>query len=373
MAADTLCYLDYNATAPLRPTARAAMIAAWDVAGNASSPHSAGRAARRIVEAARAQVAAAVGAPPAAVIFTAGGTEADNLAVTGTGHMVVMSAIEHDAVRLAAGDRAVTIPVDADGRIALTALERILSAMSGSALVSVMLVNNETGTIQPVAEAAAIARRYGALIHTDAVQALGRVAIDLRRLDVDMISLSAHKLGGPKGVGALIVRDGVPLRPLLRGGGQERRRRAGTENVAGIAGFGAVCAEVEQSLADQVRLAGLRDRLEATIRSADPALVVFGATAPRVGNTSCLAMTGVAADTQLMAFDLAGIAVSSGAACSSGKVATSHVLRAMAAAPDLAGSAVRVSLGWGSGPDDVARFTAAWLGLRQRTRPDRVA
>jgi len=287
------------------------------------------------------------------------------MVLAGTGRTRrIASAIEHDSVLAAASTQ--RAPVTADGMIDLAALDRLLAADAAPALVSVMAVNNETGAIQPVAEAARVARRHGALVHCDAVQAAGRVPIDAAAWDVDFLSLSAHKIGGPQGVGALVVRAGVPLERLLKGGGQERRRRAGTENVAGIAGFGAAARAALDGLSGQTRLAGWRDRLERRVTEICPDAVVFAAGAPRVANTSCLTMPGVPAETQLMGFDLAGIAVSAGSACSSGKVATSHVLLAMGAGEDDAASAVRVSLGWASAAGDVDRFVAAWQALHAR-------
>lgn len=359
-------YLDHNAGSPLRPAARAAVMAALDLTGNPSSVHADGRAARRIVEDARADVAALVGASPAQVVFTGSGTEANNHALTGTGRAnLLVSAIEHDSV-LEAARSAVRVPVTPAGVVDLEALERLLAGDAAPALVSIMLVNNETGVVQPVAEAARIAHAHGALVHCDGVQAAGRLAIEMSDLDVDLLSLSAHKLGGPKGVGALVVRDGMGIDALLRGGGQERRRRAGTENVAGIAGFGAAAREALSGIGDADRLARLRDGLEAGIRAACADAGVYGAGTVRVGNTSCIGMPGVPAETQLMAFDLAGLSVSTGAACSSGKVRASHVLVAMGVPAEETACAVRVSLGWSTGDADVARLVEAWTALHRR-------
>lgn len=365
-------YLDWNATAPLRPEARDALVAALDLDGNPSSVHGFGRSARRVVERAREQVAALAGADPAAVIFTGGATEANATVVAGFGRSrVLASAVEHDSI-LAAGTvdgRAVeTVPVGLDGRIELGALDRALAGDRTPALVSLMAVNNETGVIQPVAEAVAIARRHGALVHCDAVQAPGRIAVSIGELGVDALTLSAHKLGGPKGVGAIVLaHPEVALCPLLRGGGQERRRRAGTENVAAIAGFGAAAQACVADLAGMADLARRRDALEAAVRAACPDAPVWGEDAPRVAPVSCLGMPGVPAETQLMAFDLAGIAVSAGSACSSGKVAASHVLTAMGAG-GAAGQAVRVSFGTATPAEALDRFAAAWADLWHRHR-----
>lgn len=361
-------YLDYNATAPLRPEAAAALEAALRETGNPSSVHVFGRRARRRVEDAREAVAALVGARPAGVVFTSGGSEANNLALSGLpSGRVLVSAVEHDSV-LQAAPEARRLPVDAEGRVDLDALAAALEEEDDGApaLISVMLANNETGVIQPVAEIAALARARGALVHCDAVQAAGRLDIDLEALGAAALSLSAHKLGGPQGAGALVLAEGVAVASLIRGGGQERRRRAGTENVPAIAGFGAAAAAVLDAPKPDPELAGLRDGLETRLRALAPDLVVFGAEAPRLANTSCFALPGLSAETQLMALDLAGIAVSSGAACSSGKVEPSHVLQAMGADRETAVAAIRVSLGRASTAADLERFIEAWDGLYRR-------
>ncbi len=360
-------YMDYNASVPIRPQAAAAVAAALSMGGNPSSVHGHGRAARRIVEDAREQVAGAIGAPASALIFTSGATEANALALRGAGRKrILVSAIEHESVHQAAPDAEV-IPVTKAGVADLDALAEMLARDGEPALVSLMLANNETGVIQPVAEAAAIAHSHGALIHSDAVQAVGRIAVDINKLGVDLLSLSAHKLGGPAGSGALYRREGVALVPQLKGGGQERSQRAGTENVAGIAGFGAACEVAVYDLENAGRFADLRNALEKRIRLAAPHAMLFGADAARLPNTVCVALPGISAETQVMALDLAGVSVSAGAACSSGKVKVSAVLSAMGAAPDLARSAIRVSLGWGSTEADIDRFMTAWTGLSARS------
>lgn len=359
-----IVYLDHNATVPLRPEAKAAMVAALDACGNPSSIHRFGRGARRLVEDARERIAALVSVPPPSVIFTSGGSEANALALLGCGRRrLLASAVEHASV-LAATPRCEQIPVDRDGIIDPDALARALAASTEPAMVSVMVANNETGVLQPLAEVIAAAKRAGALVHTDAVQAAGRLPLSFADLGVDYLSLSAHKLGGPPGVGALIVAEGAPLAPLLRGGGQERGRRAGTENVPGIAGFGAAAAGID--MREGLRLAGLRDALEAGVRRLCPEAVIFGGAVPRLPNTSCLTMPGVSSEHQVIAFDMLGIAVSSGAACSSGKVTASSVLSAMGVPADLARTAIRVSLGWTTCADDVDRFLDAWAAIRQR-------
>ena len=364
-------YLDYNATTPVRPEAAAAVVDALGLTGNASSVHRFGRLARRKLEDAREAVAALVGAPAERVVFTSGGTEANNLALTGTGRTRrLVSAGEHDSVLNAAAGvegGAERIPLRRDGVVDLDALEARLGEDSRPALVSVMLANNETGVIQPVARAAETAHGRGALVHCDAVQGAGKIPVDMAALGVDLLSLSAHKLGGPQGVGALIVAEGIALAPLMLGGGQERRHRAGTENLPGIAGFGAAAECALAGLERMAGLAELRDRLERRLRARAPEIKIYGAGAPRLPNTSCFGVPGLAAEIQVIALDLAGIAVSAGAACSSGKVAPSHVLGAMGASEAEAGSAIRVSLGWDSGAAGIERFLEAWSALYSRS------
>ncbi len=358
-------YLDYNATAPLRPEVAAAMNAAFGLCGNASSVHRYGRLARRAVENAREAIADAVDASAAEIVFTSGGTEANNLALRGSGRPVLISGIEHDSVR-AAQDDVEVIGVDRDGVVDLTQLETLLGAAAAPALVSVMLANNETGVVQPIDQVVTLARRFDALVHCDAVQALGKIPVSFAGLDVDMMSLSAHKLGGPQGVGALLIRDGLNLAPVQRGGGQERSRRAGTENIAGIAGFGAAAALTTQSVEAAPGLAALRDDIEARVKAAVPDAVIYSADASRLPNTSCIGLPGVTNEVQVMALDLAGVAISAGSACSSGKVTPSHVLQAMGAADDAAASAIRVSLGWQSSAADCDRFVETWTALANR-------
>lgn len=361
-------YLDWNATAPLRPAAAAAMTAALAQCGNPSSVHRWGRAARQRLETSRRAVAALVEAAPENVVFVSGGTEANHLALLGAGsERVLVSAVEHDSV-LRAVAAAEKIPVDRDGVVRLDALAQMLAADSRPALVSVMLANNETGVLQPVAEIAAAAHAEGALVHCDAVQAAGKLRLDIASLGADLVSLSAHKLGGPPGVGALIVADGIDLAPLLRGGGQERRHRAGTENMPGIAGFAAAAETAAAEIADYDRVRALRDALEAEIMARAPEAVVLGTAAPRLPNTVAIAMPGTPAETQVIALDLDGVMVSAGAACSSGKVGPSHVLAAMRAPPEIASSTIRVSLGWGSREADIGRFVEAWTALYRRRR-----
>lgn len=352
-------YLDHNATSPLRPAAFDAMADAMRVGGNPSSVHASGRRARAIVDKARREVASLCAAEPSEIVFTSGGTEANNLALSGAGRRrVLVSAIEHDSVRRAV-PHAEILPVDGDGVLDLAALERALAASDEPALISVMLANNETGVLQPVTEVIRVARSVGALVHCDAVQGAGKVPVHLRDLGVDYLSISAHKIGGPTGVGALVVRKGAPLSPALRGGGQESGRRAGTENVAGIAGFGAAAMLAAPGL----DLRALRDRLELSLVQIAGGARVFGAAVPRLCNTSCISMPGVPAETQVMALDLAGVCISAGAACSSGKVQRSPVLEAMGVSAAEAACASRISLGWNTGAADIECLIAAWQNL----------
>jgi cysteine desulfurase len=361
-------YLDWNATAPLRPEAAAAMAAAAAGYGNPSSVHRRGRAARRLVERSRVAVASLVGASPEAVVFVSGGTEANHLALAGAGReRVLVSAVEHDSV-LRAIPSAESIPVDADGVVHLDALKELLAGDPRPGLVSVMAANNETGVIQPVAEIAALAREHGALFHCDAVQSAGKLLLDMAVIGADLLTLSAHKLGGPPGVGALVVADGRDLAPLLRGGRQEGGRRAGTENVPGIAGFAAAAEAAAGELAIYEHVRSLRDALEVAVIAAAPEAVVVGAVVPRLPNTSAIAMPGVPAETQVIALDLDGVMVSAGAACSSGKVGPSHVLAAMAVAPQIAASTIRVSLGWSTTEADIDHFVESWTALYRRRR-----
>ena len=356
-------YLDYNATAPLRPAVRARVAEALDRFGNPSSIHRAGRSARALIEDARERVAAVVNTAPAQVVFTSGGTEANGLALRGLAHRTVIACgIVHVSVLAHVSD-ANRIAATPDGRIDLAALEAKLSVTPG-ALVAIMLANNETGAIQPVAEVVALARRFGAKVHCDAVQALGKMPIDLTALGVDSLSLSAHKIGGLKGAGALVLAPGVEPAADMIGGGQERRRRAGTENTVGIAAFGAAAEDVPALVQAMPQVTALRDRLEAALDG----VATFGATGPRLGNTACFALAGHSSESQLIALDLAGIAVSAGSACSSGKVAASHVLLAMGVSPDLANCALRVSLGWETTAAEIDAFLAAWRALADTVR-----
>lgn len=366
-------YMDHNATTPLRPEARAAAISAFDVLGNPSSVHAEGRAARAVLESARGDIAALVGARPADVVFTSGGTEAaamalhSAIAALGVKRLLV-SAVEHDAVLSAAEASGVSlslVPVDEAGRADLAAMKTMLAAEAGPALVALMYANNETGVIQPVAEAARLAHETGGFLLCDAVQAAGKIPVDFTGLGVDMMVLGGHKIGAPMGVGALVLRAGLPFAARSVGGGQEMRRRAGSENLSGIAGFGAAARAVSGGLAG---FAELRDELEARIAEIAPDAVFFGASTERLPNTSYLSAPGLQAETLLMALDLDGIAVSAGAACSSGKIGRPRVLDAMGVPDELSRGAVRVSLGWTSETEDVDRFVKSWSRAYERAR-----
>ena len=362
-------YLDYNAGAPARPEVVGAVAEALAEGGNPSSVHAAGRRARARLETARRAVARLVGADPAGLVFTSGGTEANALALAGAGRSrLLVSAVEHVSVRDVAG--AELVPVTGEGLIDLAALERMLAADARPALVSVMLANNETGAIQPVAAAAAIAHAAGALIHCDAAQGVGRLSVSLPALSVDFLTISAHKMGGPAGIGALaLAKPDFPLAPLLLGGGQEGRRRAGTENLSGIVGFGVAAELVGSELEQGDTIWGierLRDCLEDQALARVPGAVAIGRGIGRLPNTACLALPGVPSATQVMALDLAGVMVGAGAACSSGKMTGSAVLAAMGLPPRLAGSAIRVSLGRGSDRAGIERFVDAWAELAGR-------
>lgn len=349
-------FLDANAGEALRSQARDAMVAALALVGNPASVHAEGRAARRVLEDARDAVAAFVGATPDGVVFTSGATEANALALAGlgraAGRRLVVSAAEHDS--LDAPD-ALRLPVSRDGLIDLAALERALA--DGPALVATHLAQNETGVLQPIAAIAAIARRHGALLHVDAAQAPGRIGCDLAALGAHSLTLSAHKAGGPKGAGALVLARGIDLPPALHGGGQERRRRPGTEALPAIAGF---AAALSACTIDEERRE-IRDAIVSGARGG----VVIAEAAPRLPNTLCLALPGAAAETQVAALDLAGIAVSAGSACSSGKVGASRALAAMGLGP-LASQAIRISVAWNTPPDAGGKFLAAWQAMADR-------
>ncbi|WP_026986440.1 cysteine desulfurase family protein [Fodinicurvata fenggangensis] len=364
-------YLDYNATAPMRPEALEAFCSAAEQTGNASSVHAFGRAARKLVEESRRCIARCIEADPAQVIFVSCGTEAN---ATALGSIIngqkadnlIVSSVEHPSVLQAIPETTRTVPVDSSGHLSPATLRETLEDVPEGARVSIMLANNETGILQPISEIADVVHAKGGLLHCDAVQALGKLPLSFSQLGADMISLSAHKLGGPQGVGALVLRKGLHLEAYLRGGGQEGRRRAGTENVAGIAAFAAAVEAAVAELSQFQSLENAHRKMEERLRNAAPEAVVFGTESERLPNTSCVAMPGVSAELQLMALDLEGLAVSSGSACSSGKVEPSHVLTAMGADKTLAANALRISSGWASSPSDLERFSQAWIDIYRR-------
>ncbi len=351
-------YLDHNATSPLRPSVKAAMLSAMDVHGNPSSIHGEGRKARKVMDDARDALAFKLGCLPQMMTFTSSGTEANNMALRGVGaEVILVSAIEHPSVLAAAkasGKIVELIPVDEFGRVKLDALQSLLGRPN--TLVSVMIANNETGVVQPIADVIDVAHKAGAVVHVDAVQAFGKRIVNFGLLGCDMMTVAAHKIGGPVGIGALVVRDGLVIEPLLAGGGQELRRRAGTENIPAIAGFAALADELE------LDTYALTDQLEAALTDA----VIFSDGVERLCNTTCFAIAGMSAETLLMNLDLEGFAVSSGSACSSGKVGKSHVLDAMGVSPELSRGAIRISSGWNTSEQDISCIIAALNKLKAR-------
>lgn len=372
--AKTRVYLDWNATAPMRPEAKAAMMQAMDLQGNPSSVHAEGRAARKIIEDARANIAKALGARSADVVFTSGGTEANALALMpglrrdrDVATRLIVSAIEHSSVR--SGGRfpvedIQTAPVMPSGVVDLERLQALL-ANGTPALVSVMLANNETGAIQPIAEIAELVHAAHGILHVDAVQGFGKTDININTLDADLLSISAHKIGGAKGTGALVLTEGLAgFGPLIAAGGQEKGRRGGTENLPGIAAFGAaVAAHLETGAAAMARMQKLRTRLETGLRAVTPEMTIFSGDVPRLPNTVLFSAPGMKAETAVIAFDLEGMAVSSGSACSSGKVHASPVLTAMGVRPEMAQGALRLSLGWDTTEAEIQYLLEAWRSL----------
>jgi cysteine desulfurase len=358
-------YLDHNATSPLRPDVKAAMLTAMDVHGNASSIHAEGRKARKVMDDAREQLAFAIGCLPQMITFTSGGTEANNMALRCVGaEVVLVSAVEHPSVLSAAkatGKTVEVIPVDGFGRVKLDALQAMLGRPN--TLVSVMMANNETGVVQQLDQIASLVHQAGAVLHVDAVQGFGKRPVNFGFLRCDLMTVAAHKVGGPTGIGALVVRDGLVIEPLLAGGGQELRRRAGTENIVAIAGF---AAAAQAPLLDTTSLV---DVLEAGVDDA----IIFSNGVERLNNTTCFAAPGLKAETLLMNLDLANIAVSSGSACSSGKVGRSHVLDAMGIDPAISSGAIRVSMGWNTTQDDVTQFLSTLNAIRARHKSRRAA
>ncbi|AIK97034.1 cysteine desulfurase family protein [Candidatus Odyssella acanthamoebae] len=358
-------YLDHNATTTLLPAAHTAVIEAMSQLGNASSIHSNGRCVRALFEEARIQVADYFAVKSSQIVFTSGATEANNTIMKGFAGRIITSAIEHDSI-LEANKTALRCQVDTEGRVDLNYLEDLLKESDQPTLVSIMTANNETGVIQPLTDIVSIARQYGAKIHSDAVQGIGKLAINWADLELDFISLSGHKIGALQGIGALVVNERIPVLPLLRGGGQERYYRSGTENTVGIVSLGAAIKACSSQ--DWSTIEGMRDQLEAQLLQICPALTIFGQKAPRLPNTSCFATPGVASNTQVMHFDLMGISVSAGSACSSGKVKISPVLQAMGVREPALAQSLRVSLGQSTKHQDSQKFIDTWRQLYERTQ-----
>jgi len=367
MGSSSEVYLDYNATVPIRPEVSEAVTEGLNQIGNPSSVHTFGRRTRTLVESARKSVADLVQVEPAQVIFTSGGTEANNLALSGSRRTmgctaVAVSAVEHPSV-LESEPTPNVIPVDENGIIKLSELEVILESVQAPALISVMLANNETGVLQPINDAVRIARHHNAYVHCDAVQALGKVSLSFDELGADFVSVSSHKIGGLQGAGALICAKGIEIDPILVGGGQERNKRSGTENVIGIIAFGCAAAIVRSNDDEIRKISCLTSQLESEIREKVPTACVYGSTVGRLPNTSCIGFDLVKSEDQLMYLDLAGIAVGAGSACSSGKIAPSHVLLAMGCTETAARSAIRISIGYQTTQEDIHRFIEVWTEL----------
>lgn len=359
-------YLDHNAAAPLLPEAAAAIAEAMALCGNPSSIHGHGRAVRRVIEETRAKLAACTGARAEDIAFTASGSEACQLMLNVTGRPRILAAATEHAAVLEAAPGADLLPVGSNGLLDMAALDQALGENASNAIIAVMLANNETGAIQPIAEIANHVHAKGGLLAVDAAQAFGKISVNLNDLDADMIAFSSAKIGGPLGAGAAVFRKGIVPKALLTGGGQERGLRGGSENVLGIAGFGGALSMATASLDAQPRIARLRDDMEAAVIAAAPGAVLNGRDAHRLATTASIAMPGVDAAIQVMAMDLAGIAVSAGAACSSGKVGASHVLEAMGLTEDIAGGTIRVSLGQSTTSADIEAFVTAWTALYKR-------
>ena len=370
-----MIYLDYNATAPIRPSVKAAMQALDGKPLNPASIHRAGRAAKKILEDARASIAQALSAFPNEVMFMSSGTEANNMVLRAfaADRPLLVSAVEHASItKTGALLGAATIPVDEQGIVKLDVLEKQLAQLGRPAFVSVMLANNETGVIQPIANIARIAHAHGALVHCDAIQALGKIPLDWGMLGVDMLTIGAHKAGGPVGIAALLIRNDLPIKPLLTGGGQELGRRAGTENIPAIVGFAELVKEVA-NCEEAKQWQDWRTWLEAELNDAAPNAQIFGSNAVRLPNTLQISMPGVTSEVQIMNFDLKNIAVSAGSACSSGRVTTSHVLLAMSVEPAVAETAIRISWGWNTTRSDLENFATAWRDLYQRLNSNKAA
>ena len=353
-------YLDYNATGIVRPKVIDGIVEALGIQANASSVHKFGFAAKKLIEKSRNDLADFIKAEPKDIFFTSGGTESNVSVINSYKRKLIISSIEHESVFETAkniGINTEIIPVDKNGIINLDFLDKILQDNKEPSLVSIMLANNETGIIQPISEAAKIIKYHGSLLHCDAVQALGKIKVDVQKLGAQILSFSAHKIGGPQGVGAIWVKNGVKLNSLLTGGAQENFKRAGTENISGIHGF--ACAINDISFDEMHKLKSLRSKLEDKLTNIAP-INIYSYDKDRLPNTTCFSISGISREAQLIALDLDGIAVSSGSACSSGKIAHSHVLKAMGASEKDLDSAIRVSSGWNTNNSDIEKFIDSW-------------
>lgn len=385
VATEECIYLDCNATTPLRPEAQQAMQVVLDECGNPSSVHSVGRRARAHLSGARSTLAELFGVDASRVIFTSGCTEANMHVLTPFYRIeadyerlahVLVGATEHPSVlkggRFSDSEREV-LPVDSNGHVEVEPLRQSMERISSEgskALVSIMAVNNETGIVQPMEEIAEIVNDFGGVLHVDATQIIGRRHVRLDSLGCDVMTLSAHKLGGPQGVGAVILAgEQLQPAPLVTGGGQEYYQRSGTENVAAVAGFGAVAEIIPDMVAEMKQIGVLRDKLEEELRTLTPDIVIFGESVDRIENTSCYAVPNISAETAVIACDLEGIAISSGSACSSGRVDASHVLEAMGVPKELAQGALRISLGWKNTKEEINRFLQKWRSIVDRVKP----
>lgn len=362
-------YLDYNATCPMRPEVIEATTSAMAISGNPSSVHHEGRQARKLIEAARTKVSELIGCSAKQVIFTSGATETNNMLLKGYAphRRLLVGSIEHSSV-VKSGVDVEYLPVLSNGLIDLEALKNILDNSTEPTFVSIMTVNNETGIIQPIKDIAALVKNFDCVFYTDSAQAAGRIPIDFNAMGVDFMGLSAHKIGGPQGVGAIIMAKGTNPPALLHGGGQERNQRAGTENVAGIHGFGVAADIALNGLEDYKNLATYQTQIETTVKASCSDIVINGADAPRVANTTSLCLKNFDAQTFLMSLDLEGIAISTGSACSSGVVKASHVLKAMGHSDENAKSGLRISTGWATTQDDIDAFIKAWNKIIERLK-----
>jgi len=366
---DKTIYLDHNATTALKPLVRNLIEDNLDFCGNASSIHKIGREAKKKIEQAREEIAGLVNAPPrSSIVFTSGASEANNMLLKGCDcERIIISETEHSSVINSLENKEL-IAVDSNGIIKLDELSKKLESKNCPTLISVMMVNNETGVIQPIKKIVEIAKKHGALVHTDAVQAAGRIPIDIKNIGVDFLTLSSHKIGGPQGAGCLVISGCFPIKPLINGGGQEKNLRAGTENILSIMGFGKAASLAAESIDEYKKLAKLRNKIENTLKEINPDIKFWGEDSPRVANTTMFSVPKISGETQLIALDLEDIYISNGSACSSGTVKASHVLKAMGASDNQASSALRISLGWNSTEKDVEYFLDEWIDIYNRIK-----